>query len=169
MAARVFDTYIPGAADTLVTFINSISDERIMCFAILVRPIFTPHLTSLSVVYLCMYVTAVVHSFFSMNIVQTHIFVYKLHTKITMLSQQGNYTPFIINTNKLSLIQLEYGMGSRSTYPYLTQISLSPLNKGNDFAFFVGTRETLVPGFCIERYLPTPMYIHRLDQYFLRA
>ncbi|CAI8053573.1 Protein O-linked-mannose beta-1,2-N-acetylglucosaminyltransferase 1 [Geodia barretti] len=35
MAARVFDTYIPGAADTLVTFINSISDERIMCFAIL--------------------------------------------------------------------------------------------------------------------------------------
>ena len=36
MAARVFDTYIPGAADTLVTFINSISDERIVCFAILV-------------------------------------------------------------------------------------------------------------------------------------
>ena len=71
---------------------------------------------------------------------QTHIFVYKLHTKITMLSQQGNYTPFIINTNKLSLIQLEYGMGSRCTYPYLAQISLSPLNEGvNHFAFVVGT------------------------------
>ena len=114
MAARVFDTYVPGAADTLVTFINSISDERIMCFAILVRPIFTPQLTSLSllyIVYLCMcnkWWSTRYCGAFSMNVVQTQVFVYRLQTKITMLSQQGNCTPFIIKhkqtvTNTISL------------------------------------------------------------------
>ena len=36
MAARVFDTYTPGTEDFMVTFLNSLSDGRILCFAILV-------------------------------------------------------------------------------------------------------------------------------------
>lgn len=37
MAARVFDTYMPGGEDPFITFINSISDGRILCLAIMVR------------------------------------------------------------------------------------------------------------------------------------
>ena len=36
MAARVFDTYMPGGEEPLISFINSISDGRILCLAILV-------------------------------------------------------------------------------------------------------------------------------------
>ena len=38
MAARVFDTYMPGSEDDLVSFINSISEGRVLCLAILVSP-----------------------------------------------------------------------------------------------------------------------------------
>ena len=36
MAAKVFDTYMPGAEDDLVSFLNSVGEGRILCFAILV-------------------------------------------------------------------------------------------------------------------------------------
>ena len=36
MAARVFDTYMPGSVEPLISFINSLSDGRILCLAILV-------------------------------------------------------------------------------------------------------------------------------------
>lgn len=36
MAARVFDTYMPGGEDPLINFVNSISDGRILCLAIMV-------------------------------------------------------------------------------------------------------------------------------------
>jgi len=36
MASRVFDTYMPGAEDDLVSFLNSISNNRVLCLAILV-------------------------------------------------------------------------------------------------------------------------------------
>ena len=36
MAARVFDTYMPGSVEPLVSFINSLSDGRILCLSILV-------------------------------------------------------------------------------------------------------------------------------------
>ena len=36
MASRIFDTYIPGGDESLPTFINSLADGRIICFAILV-------------------------------------------------------------------------------------------------------------------------------------
>lgn len=36
MAARMFDTYMPGGEEPLISFINSISDGRIICLAILV-------------------------------------------------------------------------------------------------------------------------------------
>ena len=38
MAARVFDTYSPGSEDILVSFLNSLSDGRILCLAIQVSP-----------------------------------------------------------------------------------------------------------------------------------
>ena len=37
MASRVFDTYTPGGDDALPTFLHSLADGRILCFAILVR------------------------------------------------------------------------------------------------------------------------------------
>lgn len=37
MAARVFDTYMPGGEEPFISFINSVSDGRILCLAILVR------------------------------------------------------------------------------------------------------------------------------------
>ena len=39
MAARVFDTYMPGGEDPLIFFINSISNGRILCLAILVSAV----------------------------------------------------------------------------------------------------------------------------------
>ena len=36
MAVRVFDTYMPGSEDDLVSFINSVSDGRLLCLAIVV-------------------------------------------------------------------------------------------------------------------------------------
>lgn len=36
MAARVFDTYVAGSDESMVVFVNSISEHRIMCFAIMV-------------------------------------------------------------------------------------------------------------------------------------
>ena len=36
MSIRVFDTYIGSIEDVLVTFLNSIMDGRIICFAIMV-------------------------------------------------------------------------------------------------------------------------------------
>ena len=39
MASRVFDTYMPGSVEPLVSFINSLSDGRILCLAILVSNI----------------------------------------------------------------------------------------------------------------------------------
>ena len=36
MASRVFDTYMPGAEDDLVSFLNSISKNRVLCLGILV-------------------------------------------------------------------------------------------------------------------------------------
>lgn len=38
MSIRVFDTYIGSIEDVLVTFLNSIMDGRIICFAIMVSP-----------------------------------------------------------------------------------------------------------------------------------
>ncbi len=38
MAVRVFDTYMPGAEDDLVSFFNSVSDGRVLCLAIVVSP-----------------------------------------------------------------------------------------------------------------------------------
>ena len=35
MAARVFDTYLPGSDEAMVVFINSISDGRILCLSIM--------------------------------------------------------------------------------------------------------------------------------------
>ena len=35
MAARVFDTYLPGSDEAMVAFINSISDGRILCLSIM--------------------------------------------------------------------------------------------------------------------------------------
>ncbi len=39
MAVRVFDTYSPGSEDVLITFLNTLSDGRILCLAIQVRPL----------------------------------------------------------------------------------------------------------------------------------
>ena len=36
MAVRVFDTYLPGNEETLVSFLDSVMDERILCFVIAV-------------------------------------------------------------------------------------------------------------------------------------
>ena len=36
MAARVFDTYMPGAEKDMINFLNGISDGRVLCLAILV-------------------------------------------------------------------------------------------------------------------------------------
>ena len=36
MAARVFDTYMPGAEEPMIQFLNSISDGRILCMGIMV-------------------------------------------------------------------------------------------------------------------------------------
>ena len=36
MAARVFDTYMPGSVEPFISFINSLSEGRILCLAILV-------------------------------------------------------------------------------------------------------------------------------------
>lgn len=36
MATRVFDTYLAGTDEMMVVFLNSISEQRILCFAILV-------------------------------------------------------------------------------------------------------------------------------------
>ena len=36
MAVRVFDTYMPGAEDDMVSFVNSISDGRVLCLGIVV-------------------------------------------------------------------------------------------------------------------------------------
>ena len=47
MAARVFDTYMPGSVEPLVSFINSLSDGRILCLAILVSSISSSSLTSI--------------------------------------------------------------------------------------------------------------------------
>ena len=39
MASRVFDTYMPGSVEPLISFINSLSDGRILCLAIMVSNI----------------------------------------------------------------------------------------------------------------------------------
>jgi len=39
MAVRVFDTYIPGSEESLVSFLNSISSGRVLCMAILVSTV----------------------------------------------------------------------------------------------------------------------------------
>ena len=36
MATKTFDTYLPGSDEVMVTFLNSISDGRILCFTIMV-------------------------------------------------------------------------------------------------------------------------------------
>ena len=38
MSTRVFDTYVGSIEDVLVTFLNSVMDGRIICFAIMVSP-----------------------------------------------------------------------------------------------------------------------------------
>lgn len=43
MSVRVFDTYIGSIEDALVTFLNSIMDGRIICFAIMVSAGKTVH------------------------------------------------------------------------------------------------------------------------------
>ena len=37
MSVRVFDTYTGNIEDVMITFLNSIMDGRIVCFAIMVR------------------------------------------------------------------------------------------------------------------------------------
>lgn len=64
MATKVFDTYMPGAEDDLVSFFNSISDGRVLCLAVLVSGCMLVtqgpsryHQISICLRYLCMWET----------------------------------------------------------------------------------------------------------------
>lgn len=48
MATRVFDTYVAGADEMMVVFLNSISEQRILCFGIMV----SVHIMGLNIVRL---------------------------------------------------------------------------------------------------------------------